>query len=218
MKNAMLCAKCEKRFNAPWSLKLNRFAISDRCHDCLPADELKFNNWTWDPVMPMPIEFRNTDQARLPQNLQALITKKLFVDGRGLLIHGQSGLGKTRTAWIVLEKWWKEHDCPSIKTYTMRRLQNELEESHERGKHMRTLNEVIECPMLFLDDLGKEKLTPRLASDLFSIVDERSVNHRPCLITTNFNGALLSGWFPETEMGIAFVRRLKDYYDLVGSA
>ena len=100
----------------------------------------------------------------------------------------------------------------------MRRLQNVLEESYDKGRHLATIDSIIDVPMLFMDDLGKEKLTPRLASDMFSIVDERSVNHRPCIITTNFNSTGLVERFNDQEMGQAFVRRLKDYYDLVGTA
>lgn len=217
MRNAMLCAKCEKGFDAPWSTRYNRFAISDRCPECLPKDELEFNSWSWTPVMPMPEEFRSTEVARLPQSLQNAINKDLFVNSKSLLLHGPTGLGKTRAAWKILEKWWIKNGGPDVRTYTMRRLQNELEESHDKGKHLRLLDSMIAVPMIFLDDLGKEKLTPRLASDMFAIVDERSVNRRPCIITTNFNSSGIAERFPDIEMGTAFVRRLKDYYDIVGT-
>jgi DNA replication protein DnaC len=218
MKNAMLCAKCQKGFQAPWSLRYNRFAISDRCADCLPQYELEANKWSWVPVMPMPEEFRATDVARLPQSLQNAINKEHFVNSKSLLLHGPTGLGKTRAAWKILEKWWLKNGGPDVTIYTMRKLQNELEESHDRGKHLKLINGIIETPMLFLDDLGKEKLTPRLASDLFAIVDERSVNHKPCLVTTNFNSSGLLDRFPDAEMGAAFVRRIRDYYEVVGTA
>ena len=166
----------------------------------------------------MPEEFRSTDVARLPQGLQNVIGKKNFVNSRSLLLHGPSGLGKTRAAWKILEIWWVDNGGPEHMTFTMRRMQNQLEESHEKGKHLKLLDSIIDTPMLFMDDLGKEKLTPRLASDIFAIIDERSVNHRPCLITTNFNSTGLTERFQDPEMGTALVRRLKDYYDIVGTA
>jgi DNA replication protein DnaC len=218
MRNAMLCAKCQKGFNAPWSLRFNRFAISDRCPECLPEYELTDNRWSWVPVMAMPEEFRATEVSRLPQSLQTAVNKDHFVNSKSLLLHGPTGLGKTRAAWKILERWWIANGGPDVTTYTMRRFQNELEESHDKGKHSKLMNVIIETPMLFLDDLGKEKLTPRLAADLFAVVDERSVNRRPCLITTNFNSAGLMERFPDSEMGAAFVRRLKDYYEVVGTA
>ena len=218
MKNAMRCAKCQKGFDAPWSLRYNRFAISDRCPDCLPQYELEDNMWSWVPVMAMPEEFRATEVSRLPQSLQNTINKDHFVNARSLLLHGPTGLGKTRAAWKILEKWWVNNGGPDLMIYTMRKLQNELEESHDKGKHSKLINNIISTPMLFLDDLGKEKLTPRLSADLFAIVDERSVNRRPCLITTNFNSSGIMERFPDSEMGAAFVRRLKDYYEVIGTA
>jgi DNA replication protein DnaC len=218
MKNAMNCAKCGASFDAPWSRRFNRFSISDRCPEHMTQQELDENMWSWRPILPMPEEFRSTDVARLPQSLQNVIARKNFVNSRSLLLHGPSGLGKTRAAWKILEIWWVDNGGPEHMTFTMRRMQNQLEESHERGKHLKLLDSIIDTPMLFMDDLGKEKLTPRLASDIFAIIDERSVNHRPCLITTNFNSTGLTERFQDPEMGTALVRRLKDYYDIVGTA
>ena len=77
---------------------------------------------------------------------------------------------------------------------------------------------LIEHPLLVIDDLGKERLTSRMASDLFAIVDERSVNRKTTIISTNFNGTTLLERFEnkDKETGVAFIRRLKDYYTIVG--
>lgn len=71
---------------------------------------------------------------------------------------------------------------------------------------------------LILDDFGKERLTSRMASDLFAVIDERSTARRPTIISTNFNGSALLERFEnrDKETGIALIRRLKDYYKIVG--
>jgi hypothetical protein len=57
-----------------------------------------------------------------------------------------------------------------------------------------------------------------MASDLFSIIDERSTAKRTTIISTNFNGASLLDRFEpkDKETGAALIRRLKDYYYAVG--
>ena len=57
-----------------------------------------------------------------------------------------------------------------------------------------------------------------MAIDLFAIVDERSVNRKATIISTNFNGTTLLDRFEnkDKETGVALIRRLKDYYKIVG--
>jgi hypothetical protein len=57
-----------------------------------------------------------------------------------------------------------------------------------------------------------------MASDLFSVIDERTVNKRCTIISTNFNGASLLERFDarDKETGVALIRRFKDYYKIVG--
>ena len=61
-------------------------------------------------------------------------------------------------------------------------------------------------------------MTGRMAVDLFGIIDERSMNSRATIITTNFNSTALIDRFPpsDKETAIALVRRFKDYYKTCG--
>jgi DNA replication protein DnaC len=65
-------------------------------------------------------------------------------------------------------------------------------------------------PVLFLDDLGKEKMTDRMASVLFALIDQRTQKKLPTIITTNLTGDTLLERFHDKEIGAAFVARLKD--------
>jgi hypothetical protein len=58
-----------------------------------------------------------------------------------------------------------------------------------------------------------------MASDLFAIIDERSTARRATIISTNFNGTTLLDRFDsrDKETGVALIRRLKDYYRMVGA-
>jgi DNA replication protein DnaC len=76
----------------------------------------------------------------------------------------------------------------------------------------------VACSLLVIDDLGKERLTQRMESDLFAIIDERTSNKRSTIITTNYNGSGLSDRFSNGETGSAIIRRLKDYFRIYGAA
>lgn len=49
----------------------------------------------------------------------------------------------------------------------------------------RQLDRLRECDVLFLDDLGKAKSTPSVASELFAIIDHRHAHNLPTIWTAN---------------------------------
>ena len=78
-------------------------------------------------------------------------------------------------------------------------------------------DEAVAVPLLVLDDLGKEKMTQRLETVLFAIIDERTANNKVTIITTNYTSQGLQDRFSNAETGPAFIRRLKDYFQAVGA-
>lgn len=170
----------------------------------------------------MPAIFRDTDVSRLHEKIQANIDWTPDGDKTGLLIHGTTGVGKTRALWEIVRRMWvrnaeKDINMPYL-FLTMRKIESMIEQGFDSKKHGTMLESLIEHPLLVIDDLGKERLTSRMASDLFAIVDERSVNRKATIISTNFNGTTLLERFEnkDKETGVALIRRLKDYYTIVG--
>ena len=102
----------------------------------------------------------------------------------------------------------------------MRKIEGMIEKGFDDRQHARMLEGLIELPFLIIDDFGKERLTQRMASDLFAIIDERSTAKRPTIISTNYNGTTLLERFDsrDVETGKALIRRLKDYYMMAGMA
>lgn len=170
----------------------------------------------------MPAIFRDTDINRLHDKIQENIDWRPSGDKSGLLIHGTTGVGKTRALWEVVRRMWVEKANQDINMpylfLTMRKIESMIEQGFDTKKHGTMLESLIEHPLLVIDDFGKERLTSRMASDLFAIVDERSVNRKTTIISTNFNGTTLLERFEnkDKETGVALIRRLKDYYTIVG--
>jgi hypothetical protein len=60
---------------------------------------------------------------------------------------------------------------------------------------------------LFIDDLDKARFSPRVASELFDVIEARELNYLPVVITTNASGKELAAKFEKT-IGPAVVNRL----------
>ena len=177
-----------------------------------------------DSVIPptMPEIFRDTEIARLHPKVQDALNWKPEGDVTGLLLHGTTGVGKTRGIWEVICRLWKAKALKDrqleYKFLTMRKLEGLIEKSFDDRQHAKMIDSLIEVELLILDDFGKERLTQRMASDLFSIIDERSTARRATIISTNFNGSSLLERFDnrDKETGVAMIRRFKDYYKIIG--
>jgi DNA replication protein DnaC len=194
-----------------------------KCRNCLNPDRVKADGLR-EPLFPpsMPEVFRDTDIQRLHPKVQSVLDWKPDSDMSGLLLHGTTGVGKTRGIWEIVRRLWVE-EAKTDKQFpynflTMRKLEGMIEKSFEEREHSKMIDELINMNFLILDDFGKERLTSRMASDLFAVIDERSTARRPTIISTNFNGSALLERFEnrDKETGIALIRRLKDYYKIVG--
>lgn len=165
-----------------------------------------------------PKGFLDTDMSRLSTNLQAASKWNPDAGGKAsILLHGITGAGKTRTAWVVFNRLWRDGFPDQAVWLPMRKLEGAIEKGFENQKHGQVLEFLCTVPLLCLDDLGKERLTNRFESDLFAILDERTSNLRTTIITTNYNGQTLLERFNNKETGEAFLRRVREYFHPVHS-
>ncbi len=173
------------------------------------------HGYTWlDRHPEYPLAFIDTDITRLSENLQRAAGWKPG-DKASLLLHGTTGTGKTRTAWLVFNALWLANFPDKAVWLPMRKLEMAIEKGFDDHKHGQVLDYFCNVPLLAFDDLGKERLTARMESDLFAIIDERTSNLRPTIITTNYNGTTLLDRFNNKETGEALLRRIREYYTAV---
>jgi DNA replication protein DnaC len=135
----------------------------------------------------------------------------------GVILHGETGTGKSRAAWLIYNRLWLKYAPNSTMFLQMRKFEGLIEKGFDDRNHSDILDILINAPVLVFDDLGKEKLTSRLESDLFAVIDERSSNLRTTIITTNYTGDRLVDRFNNKETGVAFVRRLRDYFSAISA-
>jgi DNA replication protein DnaC len=67
--------------------------------------------------------------------------------------------------------------------------------------------------LILLDDLGKEKLTDKVASGIFKIIDHRTSHGLTTIITSNFTPTALADRFADETLGGAIRGRLIDFFD-----
>lgn len=170
----------------------------------------------------MPKRFVDTDLKRLQTSMQIAALWNPTLGKPGLMLHGMSGIGKTRVAWNVVNRIWKDGleqgFALPINYMSMREFERTLIDSFETHTHGKELKKLCEAEFLVLDDLGKERLTSRMATDIFAVLDHRTEHSLPTIITTNFSGkAFIDRFLPQDrETGLAIARRIRDYFEIYG--
>jgi len=78
----------------------------------------------------------------------------------------------------------------------------------------RQLETLRRAEVLFIDDLGKEKFTERVESELYDLVETRTAHLRPILWTSNATATRLKEML-SADRGEPIIRRLKEFCTIV---
>lgn len=219
------CTVCGGEITPIYSNKDEHYVVgSKRCFEhCDPFDKEHYRLEKHLFYKDTPPIFRETKIEKLPNDSvkSALISiiEKDTASQDSLLLHGTTGSGKSRAAWLIANHWFKANYPRSIEWMSPRKLDSWLIGSFSESMkhHEKCVNRMCAVPLLVIDDLGKERLTPRVESDLFAIIDERVSNKLPTYITTNFNAKLLIDRFPTKETAVALIRRIREHFTSIGT-
>jgi len=126
-------------------------------------------------------------------------------DGRGLILMGAPGTGKTSAFWAISRALEAGGHSPI--TLGSLELGRALAEA---AKDIREVGWLYRCRVLMVDDLGKERASPGVAALLWEVLDRRLSANLPCIFTTNFDGPGLAARFSEAHLGDAVRRRISE--------
>ena len=158
-----------------------------------------------------PPRFQDTDPARLPcaRASEAVLGWKW--GPRGLLLHGDTGLGKSRTAWLLLR--------PHLEAGRRIAVLNPASAAEFAGTYaigageaLAWIRKVKAAELVFLDDVLKCRMTDGFEAAMFDIVRHCDEQMVPVICTTNDTGASLQGRM-SVDRAAPFIRRLRDMCD-----
>ena len=110
----------------------------------------------------------------------------------GLILFGKAGAGKTHLAvaiarFIIEQKQIAARVARTVELLSdIRRTFNE-HDGYRAESEAELIQKLAFVPLLILDDLGAEKVSDWVREVLYRIIDERWLEQKPMIITTNFN-------------------------------
>jgi DNA replication protein DnaC len=142
------------------------------------------------------LESFNTEFLSADRSLKgALMQAKSFVraypletDGKGLLLTGSIGVGKTHLAVGILQALMMERGARGI-FYDYRDLLKDVQNSYDRKvdqSEREVLAPVFEAEVLVLDELGAAKPTDWVWDTVAHILNTRYNDRRTTILTTNY--------------------------------
>ncbi|MFJ3089088.1 DnaA ATPase domain-containing protein [Streptomyces sp. NPDC086838] len=113
--------------------------------------------------------------------------------GGSLFLTGAIGVGKTHTAWETCRLWLKAFYGPDrawngaadIHTYRSTALFDALRPDGPDEVRRTLIKTLQDADLVFIDDLAAPKVTEWTQERLFEIFDERYINKRPVIITSD---------------------------------
>lgn len=132
-------------------------------------------------------------------------------NGRSLALVGSARKRKTRMAWMLMKRahlrlqWRWEAWLWTTWTGT---LSASYSDGSDVAREM--MLKACKVPLLFLDDISHDVTTDRAVQSLKEIMEVRTSNRRPTIITCNNGGVNLFAQFG--ELGKAIRGRIADYF------
>ncbi len=124
---------------------------------------------------------------KLLNEIEEYIYSDDYKYGKGLMLIGPPGVGKTHLAVSILKEFFLKRGIAGL-FYDTRKLLFDLKATFDGSSSGRKLlEEVVEAPILVLDDLGNERLSDWAKDIIHYIIITRYNELRPIIITSNID-------------------------------
>lgn len=162
----------------------------------------------WEAICP-PL-YRDTDPARLGISPQIMARLNSWLPGQtSLALTGATGTGKTRAMFQALRRL--HFAGYRLQATSAKQFEHWCHRMFEREDSARqNIKAAHPVPILFIDDIGKEKYTERVESEFYELIEYRTSHLLPILWTANATGEQLERMMGE-DRGTPVVRRLREF-------
>ena len=213
-----ICQTCEKAFEASFALVFGKKLIQIHCDPCLElaekrqADRVKTSKAKgWDDVC--PTLYAGYDFEKLPEAGKLIVPKVMAwqESSKGYGLIGDSFLGKSFILHELFRRWFEHGKLVVMVSATEFAWACGSTEQDERRN---LIERMIRADMLLLDDLGKEKITERVESDLYHVLEMRRRNLKPIFVTVNSSGEELKKKL-SADGGDPILNRIRDICEIL---
>jgi len=159
-----------------------------------PLRDRKLNRAEFYKKHPLKVEkkvkgFQNVPRIFAAANPLADYCKKFPNIKPNIVLSGATGTGKTYSAQIIannlLDRDFNVHFTTS---FAMVRAFQKYAQSFGRDED--AIDTFLDCDLLIIDDLGAEPTIKNVTQEhIYNIINERLIQNRPFIITTNLNPA-----------------------------
>ena len=226
-RKTVLCSVCGIEITAPIIdeiFGLNTWSC-DRCIDeydkrieAQKAKSIVPRKVLWANKCPAQYQDTDLDHPDFPGNNFLNKINTWSYSNKGLLLAGQTGKGKTRSMFKLLERLYiKDHFEMEIKypeEFEWEIVDASKGDDEDRASKL--LTRLTNVPILAIDDFLAAKTTERVRGFLFGLFDRRIREHRPIFITTQLTQGEVVDKLSDRNDPVsrktakAFLRRLKE--------
>lgn len=196
------------------------FIRGKKC-DCLKEHEKKLALAALGTKLPIgSTGFENFSTLVYPEECREQMTDifefcKAYADSfnfrsGSILMTGNTGLGKTHLSLAIVKSAIEKGFSPAYGSAQNFLAKIESEHFSRTDDRSDTLDTLLECQLLVLDDLGTEFSSPFINSTIYCIINTRLLASRPTIISTNLGLEEL-----KKRYGDRIISRIMGSYDIL---
>ena len=156
----------------------------------MPLKESKFSNFNTDL-------YPEADRENMREILEFCIgyAQQFSPDSKSLLFFGRTGLGKTHLSLAIasaaIERGY------GVIYGSSQNFLNQIQDEAFGRKDGDSLNAILDCDLLILDDFGTEFTSSYISSAVYNIINTRILRGKPTIINTNLSLSEINSTYGE---------------------
>jgi len=158
-----------------------------------------------------PAIYASNNLSRFPPKQWATAQAWRF-GADGLLLVGPSGCCKTRIAYEFLKREF--FAGRSVEALSSTQFSHEVGTRFYDGSGSAWIEKLNHADICFIDDIGKGKLTERVALELFGMIEYRTSRGKPLIITSNAGSSELTRMLAG-DIAEPLIRRLVEFCHVI---